>query len=300
MPLEPHDLCNDRVKIVETNDYVSLRGEPLNLKDKKLGFYGRAEAKVQILDEVTLFGRYNTDQIRDDTNPDGVEINDIDQGSIGDCYFGAAVAALAFRVPDFVHDDLFVVKPDGTVSVYFFPVLDQEGEAAQEVNIEVTLDKGWNQAQLSGDRADGYGQGAYEVWTIALEKAYGQFIGWSDLIDGGTAADVWDHITGEPANTDDADEYTNEELVNMIRSAFDSGQKVALGTRDLPGDKKKESWPLSNGKTLSEDHEYVVTGHNDSTQEFKLYNPWGPVKLDDVPWLPFQDVKTVIARIYTQ
>ena len=85
-----------------------------------------------------------------------------------------------------------------------------------------------------GDRADGYGQGAYEVWTIALENAYGQFIGWSDLIDGGSPADVWDHITAEPASTEDADQYTNEQLVNNIQNAFNSGQKVVLGTRDLP------------------------------------------------------------------
>jgi len=227
------------VKVVETSDYVSLRGEPVNLKDKKLGFYGRETADVQILDEVTLFGRFNADPIRDDTNPDGVAYNDIDQGAIGDCYFGAAVAALAFRDPDFVHDNVFEVKPDGTVSVYFFPVLGQTGEAAQEVNIELTLDKGWAQAELSRDRADGDSQGAYEVWTIALEKAYGQFIGRSDLVDGGSPANVWDHITGEPANTEHADQYTNEQLVTMIQSAFTSGQKVVLGTRDLPGDKKK-------------------------------------------------------------
>jgi hypothetical protein len=218
-----------RVSIVNRTEdtltpYVTLRGGVQSLEGKLPGFVGQGRAKVTILDDITLFGANNLDREKRDRNALGVDVNDIAQGMVGDCYFLAAIGALAQRDPEWVANGVFTRNPDGTVSLWFFPEI---GPPAQRVTVSLTLDYGWTQAQLTEDRD---GQGRYEVWPIIWEKAYRQWVGWERFGAGGSPARVWEQLMNAPAWTYNPADYNLSGVVALVRRVLGEGRKVVFGT----------------------------------------------------------------------
>ena len=91
---------NLQVVIQPTSDYVPVSGPTTLTKNNNVE--GVAFATLQILDGVTPYAKNDQITTRDDNrslspaNP-GIAVNDVDQGTLGDCYFMAAVAALGRR-----------------------------------------------------------------------------------------------------------------------------------------------------------------------------------------------------------
>ena len=122
---------------------------------------------------------------------DGPQYNDIRQGSVGDCYFLAALASLADADPSMIRQ-MIAPMGDGTYAVRFY-----SGTQAVYVRVDAWL-------PASGD-SPAYARltPADELWVALAEKAYAQFRnGTNDYsaLSGGWMGDVYQAVTGTGAN----------------------------------------------------------------------------------------------------
>jgi len=300
----PEGLEQFRVRMNTSSGEYMSPSNPVDDK-KKDGLRGRGTADVTILDSITLFGADNTIPELHDGNTSGVHYNDIDQGGVGDCYFLDAIAALAkndpetFRESDFddAEETFFEHKADGSLLVRYY------GEGPHPV-VDMTIDNGLAQSDLSKDTDEPGGQGNHEVWTIIAEKAYLKYLGWHDFSSGGKASESWNHIFGGGHHCVDPADLNDAALVDILRNDID---RLVFGTKDLPGASKKEKFTLSNGHYLYDNHAYAVMGYDDhgtpgDTEDdtIKLFNPWGLEKWDEdiaEPVMSFDEIKEYVDSI---
>ncbi len=203
--------------------------------------------------------------------------NDGKQGQLGDCYFIAALSAIADRSPDAVRN-LFIDNSDGTYSVRFYA---QAGQADY-----VTVNR--RLPTNSGGRLEYSGYGfsiastATTVWIALAEKAYAQ---WNETgnegrdgtnrysaIEGGWMSNVNAQVLGYNSSNYAFSTTPKASLV----SAIAAGRSVTLGTKSGVGD------------GLVGSHAYTVSGYNEVTDTFTLYNPWGTSHPSPLSWAQLQ------------
>ena len=66
---------------------------------------------------------------------------------------------------------------------------------------------------------------------------------------------MWEHIYSSRCNRYDTTEYTQEQLVSLVRDALNAQWKVVFTTF---ADDEKPEWQMSNGQLLNGKHCYVV------------------------------------------
>ncbi len=99
---------------------------------------------------------------------DGVDPHDVVQGSIGDCWLIASMAALANTNPDAI-SDLIQANPNGTYTVTLY-----DGDDPVEVTVTPDIPT-VDGDPLFADNASG--GDPYELWPHLLEKAAAQYYG---------------------------------------------------------------------------------------------------------------------------
>lgn len=169
----------------------------------------------------------------------GIHANDIDQQSIGDCYFVAALAAVASKDTDLIRSAISGPNPDGTYTIRLYE--EQDGALVPRfitVNDEFPdLEKWDNETKtwVSGGGVLGRGDG--ELWPRLMEKAYAHMLGDGDLDlgyyrlnKGGNGAIGLEVITGSPGRTE-TDDVTLDELQTML----DEGIPMPASQRHKPG-----------------------------------------------------------------
>ncbi|MFN0021599.1 MAG: Calx-beta domain-containing protein [Pirellulaceae bacterium] len=209
------------------------------------------QTHVLILDGVQLFVTGASDTA-------AIDKNDVNQGSIGDCWFMAAIAALAEKEPSTIQN-LFQSNPNGGYDVMF---------PGHTVHVDLTLDMSRTAADLGGDVS---ATGAVEVWPLLLEKAYAEAFGggYGGMSAGGSASDVWANITGRSViyYNETSPQWSGTSNSNGINfeALIAAGNKVVVGTKD------GAALPLYG------DHAYVLLEIFDDggTRRARLYNPWG-------------------------
>lgn len=169
--------------------------------------------------------------------------------------------------------------------VRFYPA---EGAAAEFETVNLTLDYGRSQAALSGDVENG----AYEVWPQVFEKAYAEFAGWANFVDGGFPEHVWLHLTGTVARVEDPQDATafptDTSVEILVREALIENRIVWFST--ITGG----PWPTGPGPTtLRGSHCYLVTGIDSTGTRVELFNPWG----EQHPHILFADIRDYIGLI---
>lgn len=112
-----------------------------------------------------------------------VDPDDVIQGQIGDCYFLAALIAVATSQPaaisDMIHD-----HGDGQVSVRFF----RNGAKEEWVRISTTLPVGGGRTIYAAPPAAE--EGSFKIWPAVLEKAYAAWKGAPDAKSAGQYAKI--------------------------------------------------------------------------------------------------------------
>jgi hypothetical protein len=190
----------------------------------------------------------------------GVSYQDIAQGSVGDCYYLASLAATAFRSPSTIQN-MFVDNGDNTYTVRFY-----KNGVADYVTVDRYLPTtSWGSLPYAKTPNS-------ELWVALAEKAYAQVnqSGWIQQdgtnsylgIEGGLGYYSIPHVTGR--NT--AYIYNPSGIVdtNALKNAFNAGQMVTVGSK-----------PSGVASNVVASHEYTLVGYNSSTQQFSLYNPHG-------------------------
>jgi hypothetical protein len=209
-----------------------------------------------------------------------VDINDVRQGALGDCYFMAILASIARVKPDFIKN---MVKDngDGTFTVTFHTHQGVSGLFGSRSNQSVIVDntfwtdgKGNPQYSKKGDTSS---TGSPELWVMVIEKAWAKLNGDYASIEGGkVGGDPWATATGNTPTQLAPGDLSDVELTKKIEDAFTSKQPVIFHSITGDGDAGKK---LAKNGVIG-NHEYALNAA--SGGKFTLYNPWGSQHLVDV------------------
>jgi hypothetical protein len=202
---------------------------------------------------------------------DGAKAGDAQQGQIGNCYFPAAVAALAHVRPDVIQN-MVKANGDGTYTVTF---KERDWASGRTKDVPVRVDGDLYARSyggpLYGRAANSSDPAKMELWYPIIEKAYAQWKGsYNSIGDGGYSADVFEDFTGATGRSIDA-AGNPDSVWRTITTAIDAKKPVAAGTHDDGG-------PVSYTNTgVYGDHAYSILGYETAGTEryVVLRNPWG-------------------------
>ncbi len=237
---------------------------------------------------------------------DGVDVTDINQGEVGDCYFMAGLGAVAVQDEGRI-ENMFTDNGDGTFTVRFF----RDG-VAEFVTVDRSLP-----VRVGGKAGPdtlvfaNNGQAAYsttellmrvgtpaqpprtlELWVALAEKAYAQVneSGWLGIERDGTNSyhGVGDQISpnfwdGEISNGDGLNGGFGDAAMRHIAgvsttvntfwfTTFAELRQVFDSGKAITFATKQD---LSEVVPVIGGHEYIVTGYNAVKQTITLRNPWG-------------------------
>lgn len=208
-----------------------------------------------------------------------VDINDVRQGALGDCYFLAVLASIARVRPDFIRS-MVRDNGNGSYTVTFHTEQGLSGLFGSRSGQTVTVDNQfWASSGNpiyagSGDR----GAGGPELWVMIIEKAWAQLHGGYGNITGGNVDDdAREAVTGQEAEYIDPTDLSDTELVERLARHFSVNREPVIFWSH--GDEKQEK--LDRNGVIT-DHEYALNGVNRSAGTVTLYNPWGRRHLENV------------------
>lgn len=182
------------------------------------------------------------------------------QGDLGDCYFCAAIAALASTPAGMAYlRSMIVDNLDGTYTVTF-----ADGHT-ETVNGDVPT---FNQ---SGDPEDVAAKVAFDgaFWFVILEKAYAALRGsYHDIGDGTLSAENVFADIGLGGKRTDVGPLTADVTLQQLLGQAKTGVPVTAGGRvgNILSDM---------GKDANEGHEFSVLSYDADKQLVTLRNPWG-------------------------
>ena len=203
---------------------------------------------------------------------DGVKPEDVQQGQLGDCYFPAAMAALAQARPDVIQD-LIKDNGDGTFTVTFKKT-DYYGGEYQNVEIKVDGDlysRSWGGPLYGASTGDKTEKGM-ELWWPLVEKAYAQWKGSYDIIgNGGRASEIWEACMGREGSSELIGHMGADRLWAELKDAIDQKRPAGAATYG-----ESEEARYTNTGVYS-DHAYSILGYKekDGVRYVTLRNPWG-------------------------
>ena len=202
-----------------------------------------------------------------------VEASDVTQGALGNCYFLAALSALAenpHRVKQMFHTK--TVTESGAYAVKLYV----NGEP-----IDVVIDDHFPYDSrpekdcwfFSRDTTEN------EIWVQILEKAYAKIFGSYEVIEGGKPYQAFINLTGFPSDLLYHDEMDLDSLWHFIQKAArkDMPMCSAVNSVNLPGEIQN-----IKKKGLADHHAYTVltalTVYDENQEAIRLVkirNPYG-------------------------
>ena len=207
----------------------------------------------------------------------GVSYQDINQGTLGDCYFLAGLGVTANRTPQVI-SDMFIPNGDNTYTVRFY-----RNSSPDFVTVDNFLPtNSWGQL-VYASMGSQYNSSTNELWVALAEKAYAQinesgwinqnntnsyesvpfaYDGYPGIVSGNPGV-ATSHVTGR--NTSSLS-ITNIADTNQILNTFNNGQLISFSSNIPSG---------AASPQVVQNHAYVLVDYNSSTQKFKLFNPWG-------------------------
>lgn len=188
----------------------------------------------------------------------------IRQGIVGDCYFLAALASVAASNPAMIK---WMIQPmdNKYYQVIFAGSMTTPIVVPEPTAVELAL-----YAKVS----------EFGIWPAVLEKAYGQYLlnhRKTKMLIPAAAADAaestyeaFDLITGQTGHWEALPLLSNEQLKNILDSAFKEKRSVAAGTFS-------SKTGYTQDAKLPSQHAYSVLGWNSRKEELVIRNPWGRV-----------------------
>ena len=195
---------------------------------------------------------------------------DVRQGAIGNCYFPAAMAAVAHTSPAALKD-MIKQNADGTYSVRFY----ENGNKSRPVEVKVDGDlyvRSFGGPIYGGSLGGPTSKDQMELWFPLIEKAYAQWKGSYDTIgNGGSAGKVMSEVLGRSQSYEWVSAGSEQRLFDRIQRDVARGVPVAAGTHGTD-----QSARYTNTGVYA-NHAYSVLGVEEKNGEkfVKLRNPWG-------------------------
>jgi hypothetical protein len=203
----------------------------------------------------------------------GPSYTDIEQGSLGDCYFMSALGEVAQYSPQTI-TSMFIDNGDGTYAVRFFH---GSSEAFVTVNSKLPILEngtatfaGWGFNDAANNP---YYDSGNELWVALAEKAYVQLneSGWTGHdgtnnyfgITAGDPAAAYSQITGKSA-TDYGIAGPSASLGASMATMLSDGHALMLTT-------KTDQSALDPGDLAN--HQYMIVGYNAANKTFEVVDP---------------------------
>lgn len=200
----------------------------------------------------------------------GATADDVKQGSIGNCYVPASLAAVAHADSADI-DEIIRDNGDGTFTVRLYPV--DNGSIGDPVFLDVDADLhlGWGGAPRYASTT-GWTGGVKELWVSLIEKAYALYRGGYEVVaQGGSVGVMQSHLLGRP----NVEHWTNQRSADQMWDALLAGvrEKRAMSAGTF-GTQESARY---NGTGVHANHAYSVLGAEmDNGQRYViLRNPWG-------------------------
>ncbi|MBS1952844.1 MAG: hypothetical protein JST89_01525 [Cyanobacteria bacterium SZAS-4] len=190
----------------------------------------------------------------------------VHQGSLGDCYFLAAVASMADANPQAVKD-MIQDNGNGTYTVTF------PADPGHPVTVDAPTDHELG-AYAHDDQTNG-------MWVNVLEKAHRKYTGRENSDDGDDPNTGIKLLSPPGTHTTDDDlsgfigigRTTKEHVEQDIEKALNNHQLIVASTQD--GDWLNHLGTTNDPGSLVSDHVYAVTDYNPETHTVTMRNPWG-------------------------
>ncbi|GMU58614.1 MAG: hypothetical protein AMXMBFR34_03770 [Myxococcaceae bacterium] len=205
---------------------------------------------------------------------DGAKAGDVQQGQIGNCYFPAAMAALAQHHPDAVQN-MIKDNGDGTYTVTFKQQDWATGGRYKDVQIKVDGDlytRSWG-GPLYGHSSNSSDPKKMELWFPLIEKAYAQWKGSYDSIgNGGHVSDVFEDCLGVSTSSMGLSYSSLDSVWSRITKNVDEKKAIGAGTYG----EDQEAKYTNTG--VYADHAYSVLGYEKAANGERyvlMRNPWG-------------------------
>jgi calpain-15 len=200
---------------------------------------------------------------------DGPVVNDIDQGSIGTCYFLSPLASLT-EFPELVKSR-FITKRVNKCGIYAMTFFINGEETPVIVDDHFMVDELDNPYTLGADIVNG------KMWVPLMEKAWFKLCGSYVRAHGGYSDWTMAILTGLPVYSilHDQETFNADECFERIRLCDYKNYAMMAGT--------KEDWDNGEDKKngLLNGHCYTLIGAHKFEHEgspvclVKLRNPWG-------------------------
>ncbi len=209
-----------------------------------------------------------------------IDIEDVRQGKVGDCYFMSSLAALAKSNPEAVRQ-MIRDNGDGTYTVTFhqrrLPWEPGRGEF-RKVEVTVTDELPLIEGRLAFAAFGDSKEKKQELWAALIEKAYATYRGGYGISEGGWPANAMETLTGQNSTSRPSKHVSLPELANHLAH----GDVIAAST--LPDSKNGATGEiprasagsaLINDGTLKASHSYTVIGVDVDANTVTIRNPWG-------------------------
>ena len=232
-------------------DYISIVNSNALYMNSNLSAKSPIGSKNQFAEKY-----FNEDLFVDDPHS-----SDIHQGNIGDCYFLAPLGAIANQNPDFIRD-MVKDNEDGTYTVRFYE--EQKDGAFKPIYVTVdnsllvdSISENPVYAKTNNDNSNG-------MWVSIVEKAYAEWQGGYEHIDGGKLSDALSQLTGQNAEENNCSNVT----WSSLKESFNKGQVISVAKYNQKGE-------------IPGLHGYSVVNLNkrEGREYITLKNPWGDAGL---------------------
>jgi hypothetical protein len=231
--------------------------------------------------------------VKDKDDADEVDANDIKQGPTGDCWFLAAVLAIAQANPEaikrLIHDN-----GDGTydVTLYRFHIWDGDESAAKEpFVVQGVTAIAAKESVRPGDK----GKEGAEVWPLVLENALIQYKGGRKQAEKQMAQDGLDLLSPGQVQHIAIRMEPEAKWAGLVDQALRNHAPVVASSIPTKKDNeqngkeyKEEAYHLADKRKVVVGHAYAVSAIDLSKRTISLRNPWGRRDLDH---LAFDDFK---------
>ncbi|MBZ9714982.1 C2 family cysteine protease [Deinococcus multiflagellatus] len=211
----------------------------------------------------------------------GIAPGDIMQGSLGNCYLLAGMAALAKTNPEMIKQ-MITQNKDGSITVRFSsqkPVVGKTYSSINDVPRKdrfVTIQN--NFAFLKGSPDPVGAVKVNDLWPLIIEKAFIKEVGGADTAgQGGFSTKVMENYFGIAMMTQGSlPQVPKAELLTYLQAADE--KPTIASTGELT---EKQNAIASKYKNIVSSHAYAVLGTTQQTVKGKettmviLFNPWG-------------------------
>ena len=239
----------------ENGNWIDYAVSQANINNLEKNFPGCSSGKGSL-----IFKRISEMDGSWDIFKDKIEMNDISQGGLGDCYFLSAISALS-NYPYLIKEKFRTIKYNNIG--YYEVILFIDGEW-QIVFLDdyFIIDQRFNTFAFSKPNN-------FELWAILLEKAWAKVNGGYALIIGGLIHEAFQVLTGFPSDIILHNNISDRELFQKILES--SNQKTLMGCSSMNGSNSKSIDGIVQG------HAYTIAEakSNGNIDLIRVRNPWG-------------------------